>query len=215
MGKGFENYMSKKWFHPTNIDNLKRKYAAEQKSAADLKRQQDLRDQYEREQEVFSNKQLMGDEKARLGLSFIYNAPGSLKDQQNDNNQKGSDSKQEWPKNDDNVKEQHEAKNVRCLKCKRWGHANTDKICPLYGKSRLDCDVANDDEAYSKEADELIEKHEQRQKIKEENSTKEKSDEKDDKGYGLVTLDLLKKFSKKEKKTLLKRLVSLERKLKK
>jgi hypothetical protein len=26
----------------------------------------------------------MGDEKARLGLSFIYNAPGSLKDQEKD-----------------------------------------------------------------------------------------------------------------------------------
>ena len=27
---------------------------------------------------------MMGDEKARLGLSFIYNAPGSLKDQEKD-----------------------------------------------------------------------------------------------------------------------------------
>jgi len=29
----------------------------------------------------------MGDEKARLGLSFIYNAPGSLKDQEKDKQQ--------------------------------------------------------------------------------------------------------------------------------
>lgn len=29
----------------------------------------------------------MGDEKARLGLSFIYNAPGSLKDQDKDKQQ--------------------------------------------------------------------------------------------------------------------------------
>jgi hypothetical protein len=28
----------------------------------------------------------MGDEKARLGLAFMYNAPGSLKDQKNDHN---------------------------------------------------------------------------------------------------------------------------------
>jgi hypothetical protein len=79
MGKGFENYMSKKWFHPTNVENMKRVYAAEQKSASEKKRQQDLREQYEREQEVFSNKQLMGDEKSRLGLAFMYNAPAGYK----------------------------------------------------------------------------------------------------------------------------------------
>lgn len=46
-------------FSPKNLKTnsiRKQKYLAEQKSAADKKRQQDLRDQYEREQEDFSNK---------------------------------------------------------------------------------------------------------------------------------------------------------------
>lgn len=54
--------MSKKWFHPTNIGNMKRQYMAEQKAANEKLRQKELREQYEREQEIFSNKQLMGDE---------------------------------------------------------------------------------------------------------------------------------------------------------
>lgn len=56
MGKGFENYMSKKWFHPTNIDNMKRVYAAREKDKEFVKRQQELKEQYEREQEIFGNK---------------------------------------------------------------------------------------------------------------------------------------------------------------
>jgi len=74
--------MSKKWFHPTNIGNMKRKYMAEQKSANEKQRQQELREQYEREQEMNLNKQLMGDEKARLGLSFMYNPPAGMAKQE-------------------------------------------------------------------------------------------------------------------------------------
>ena len=61
---------------------MKRQYMAEQKSANEKRRQQELREQYEREQEVFSNKQLMGDEKARLGLSFMYNPPAGMAKQE-------------------------------------------------------------------------------------------------------------------------------------
>jgi CBF1 interacting corepressor len=139
MGKGFENYMSKKWFHPTNLDNQKRMHAAITKNNELLKRQNDLREQYEREQEDFSNKQLMGDEKARLGLSFIYNMPANtLK-----NNKDESDIQfkmKETKMNEEEVaaasaaaiKSSRDTSKIRCLKCKKLGHANTDKVCPMY-----------------------------------------------------------------------------------
>ncbi|CAF0813946.1 unnamed protein product [Brachionus calyciflorus] len=206
MGKGFENYMSKKWFHPTNVENQKRKYLAEQKSAADKKRQQELRDQYEREQEIFSNKELMGDEKTKLGVAFMYQAPGSLKDNQD-----------KAPVNEDEKLELLTSKrttrtdlaNQRCLKCKRLGHVITDKVCPLYGKSRLDVE---DGETPELAPEPLIEvKQEPKETVLE--STKEnvpvESDETE------ITLDMLRALPKKEKKVLLKRLKKLEKKLKK
>uniref|UniRef100_A0A1I7ZN14 Cir_N domain-containing protein n=1 Tax=Steinernema glaseri TaxID=37863 RepID=A0A1I7ZN14_9BILA len=56
MGKGFTNFMSKKDFHPSAWRNVKKVWEARQKPDMELKRQEELRVQYEKEQEMLQNK---------------------------------------------------------------------------------------------------------------------------------------------------------------
>lgn len=177
MGKGFNNYMCKKFFHPASRDNLKRVWIAEQKGAEEQKKQEELQAQYKREQERYNyRKALGGEDQDKLTLSFMYEPPQGVKkearkeeqrekcklvwqrqdtqDQTKEEQRKGEElennDKFEWQrkftapresfcKNDDNIRDQPfglTARKVRCIKCKAWGHINTDKECPLYGRVR-------------------------------------------------------------------------------
>ena len=86
--------MCKKFFHPASRDNLKRVWMAEQKTEAEQKKQDDLKQQYEREQETFTNKSLLSKEsKEKLSLNFMYEPPpGTRKDEK----EKEVEHKFEW-----------------------------------------------------------------------------------------------------------------------
>lgn len=155
--------MNKKFFHPGSYPNIKRRWMAEQRALAKEKKEQEMKEQYEKEQQTYQHKMLMAkkdEDKIKLGLNFMYDLPpGMKKDDQQDNNEgeEGKEVKFEWQKNAPRAKyanklglDVHDqpfgvcVRNVKCFKCGKWGHQNVDKECPMYDKNTSESKSALD-----------------------------------------------------------------------
>ncbi|XP_055856646.1 corepressor interacting with RBPJ 1 [Episyrphus balteatus] len=238
MGKGFNNYMCKKFFHPASRDNLKRVWMAEQQADAYKKKQEELRNQYEKEQNLHENKAMLSKEsKDKLSVNFMYEPPpGVRKEREKDDNEpeykfewqrKYNAPRESYCKGDTEIRDQPfgiQVRNVRCIKCHKWGHINTDKECTMYSISMSEARKIHSEQ----EANELMSKNVLEEQMKEDGLAMKKSAmelqniNQMDSRHKLIPSDdenemknpeitFLKSLSKEQKKKLLKKLEKIEK----
>ena len=227
MGKSYNNYMCKKDFHPSSRDNIKRVWMRQQKLEHETKKQEEMMEQYRKEQDMYETRVLMGDSKAKVGLSFMYDAPPGLekKKEDDDNGADGETTykfdwqrnapREAWMKGDKSTLQDQpfgvHVRNVRCIKCHQWGHINTDRECPLFNKtSSFDPSAKIKSNGYTDEgvASSLaLKPHMLKAAVDKSRSNQQLLEEDEDEDPEVA---FLKGLTKKQKKKLLRRLNRLE-----
>ena len=127
---------------------------AEQRALAKEKKEQEMRNTYEKEQQTYQHKMLLAkkdEDKIKLGLNFMYDLPPGMK-KEGDVQDTGEDKEEvkfEWQKNAPRAKyaknlglDVHDqpfgvcVRNVKCFKCGKWGHQNVDRECPMFSEKK-------------------------------------------------------------------------------
>lgn len=206
---------------------------AEQQSVAEKKRQEELRNQYEKEQDLYENKAMLSKEsKDKLSVNFMYEPPPGVR-KQRDKEDNEPEYKFEWQrqynapresycKGDTEIRDQPfgiQVRNVRCIKCHKWGHINTDKECTMYHLSMSEARKIHSEA----EANQVMSKNMLEEQMKEDGLAMRKGamslqsfqsgklhqlvpsgDEEDDDKEKQPEIEFLKSLSKEQKKKLLK-----------
>lgn len=229
-------------FHEINL--FFQVWMAEQQDEAYKKKQEELRAQYEKEQNLHENKLMLSKEsKDKLSLNFMYEPPpGTKKEREKEENEpeykfewqrKYNAPRESYCKGNEEIRDQPfgiQVRNVRCIKCGKYGHINTDKECTLFSLSMSEAKKLHSDQ----EAQKLLAKGGIEEQLKEgmkedglalknnalsleqqPNSWRHQLIPDDDTIDQVPEAEFIKGLSKKQKKELLKRLELIEKKHKK
>lgn len=214
---------------------------AEQQAEAYKKKQEELRNQYEKEQDLHDNKAMLSKEsKDKLSMNFMYEPPpGVRKEREKDDNEpeykfewqrKYNAPRESYCKGDTEIRDQPfgiQVRNVRCIKCHKWGHINTDKECTMYSISMSEARKLHSEA----EANEILSKNMLEEQMKEDGLMMKKgamsaqsfqtgrlhqfvgniNDDDNDNETPQVEKEFLKSLSTKQKKKLLKKLKKIEK----
>jgi len=211
---------------------------AEQQADAYKKKQEELRNQYEKEQDLHDNKAMLSREsKDKLSMNFMYEPPpGVRKERDKEDNEpeykfewqrKYNAPRESYCKGDTEIRDQPfgiQVRNVRCIKCHKWGHINTDKECTMYSISMSEARKIHSEA----EANQIMSKGMLEEQMKEDGLAMKKgamslqsfqsgrlnqlipSDGESEKEVKPET-EFLKNLTKKQKKKLLKKLQKIEK----
>ena len=84
--KGFQYYMCKKFFHPSNPQNLERVFIAKQRLEQKEKAEVEKKAEYEKEQERWKSRNALtkAQDRDKVQLSFMYDPPVGMRKEEKD-----------------------------------------------------------------------------------------------------------------------------------